>query len=174
MGHTLLMGRTTYESIGRAAARPHHDRAHPRPVWSADGVLVAHSLDDALRPGGALPGEVMVAGGAQVYAAALPLRRPSRSSREVHARRPRATCSTRTFDDRRVDRGGARARPGLRPGPLGPAARLLSPAPTLARLVRGWGLVPNPNLRRSTAAVPAHWPTHRRVAAGGAGRTAGR
>ena len=42
------------------------------PQWrAAGGVLVAGSLDDALRLAADLPGEVFVAGGAGVYAAAL-------------------------------------------------------------------------------------------------------
>ena len=36
-------------------------------------MLVAHGLDDALAQAAALPGDVMVVGGAQVYAAALPV-----------------------------------------------------------------------------------------------------
>ena len=30
MGHPMVMGRATFESIGRRAPGPHHDRAHPR------------------------------------------------------------------------------------------------------------------------------------------------
>jgi dihydrofolate reductase len=43
------------------------------PTWSADGVLVAASWDEALALAADLPGEVMVAGGATIYAAALPV-----------------------------------------------------------------------------------------------------
>lgn len=73
MGHTLVMGRTTYDSIGRPLPGREtvvltRDRA-----WSAEGVHVAHSLDDALLQATRLPGEVVVAGGASVYAAAMPL-----------------------------------------------------------------------------------------------------
>jgi len=72
LGHTLVMGRTTYESIGRplpgrATIVLTRDRA-----WRADGVLVAHDIDDALARAEGLTGDVMVAGGAQVYASAMP------------------------------------------------------------------------------------------------------
>ncbi|GAB3195202.1 dihydrofolate reductase [Nocardioides hungaricus] len=73
MGHTLLMGRTTYDSIGRPLPGRTTIVLTRSPSWSADGVLVAHSLDEALELAADLPGDVMVVGGAQVYAAALPL-----------------------------------------------------------------------------------------------------
>ncbi len=73
MGHTLVMGRTTYDSIGRPLPGRTTIVLTRSPSWTADGVLVAHSLDDALAVAGTLPGDVMVVGGAQVYAEALPL-----------------------------------------------------------------------------------------------------
>jgi len=73
MGHVLVMGRTTYESIGRPLPGRTTIVLTRDPAWSADGVLVAHDLDEALALAQDLPGEVMVAGGAQVYAAAMPV-----------------------------------------------------------------------------------------------------
>jgi dihydrofolate reductase len=73
LGHTLLMGRTTYESIGRPLPGRTTIVLTGDDAWHADGVLVAHDLDEALRLADGLPGDVMVAGGAQVYAAALPV-----------------------------------------------------------------------------------------------------
>jgi len=73
MGDVLVMGRTTYESIGRPLPGRTTIVLTRDPDWSAEGVLVAHSLIDALGQAAMLPGEVMVVGGAQVYAAALPL-----------------------------------------------------------------------------------------------------
>ena len=43
------------------------------PTGRADGVLVAHSLDEALAVAAAQPGETFVVGGTQVYEQALPL-----------------------------------------------------------------------------------------------------
>jgi dihydrofolate reductase len=74
VGHVLLMGRTTYDSIGRPLPGRTTIVLTRDPAWSADGVLVAHSLDEALAVADGLgvdAGDVMVAGGAQVYAAAL-------------------------------------------------------------------------------------------------------
>ena len=73
LGHTLVMGRATYDSIGRPLPGRTTIVLTRDPRWSADGVLVAHDLDEALALAEDLPGDVMVAGGAQVYAAALPL-----------------------------------------------------------------------------------------------------
>jgi dihydrofolate reductase len=72
-GHVLLMGRTTYESIGRPLPGRTTIVLTRDPNWTAEGVHVAASLDDALALADTLPGDVMVAGGAAVYAAALPV-----------------------------------------------------------------------------------------------------
>ena len=73
MGHTLVMGRTTYESIGRPLPARTTIVLTRDPDWRADGVQVARDLDAALTLAEDLPGDVMVAGGGQVYAAALPV-----------------------------------------------------------------------------------------------------
>jgi dihydrofolate reductase len=69
LGHTLVMGRATYESIGRPLPGRTTIVVTRDPRWSADGVLVAHSLEEALAMA---QGDVFVAGGAAVYEAALP------------------------------------------------------------------------------------------------------
>lgn len=76
LGHVLLMGRTTYESIGRPLPGRTTVVLTRDPAWSAEGVLVARDLDAALALADGVGGpevEVMVAGGAQVYVAALPV-----------------------------------------------------------------------------------------------------
>ncbi len=73
LGHTLVMGRATYDSIGRPLPGRTTIVLTRDPDWSADGVLVAHDLDAALELAEDLPGDVMIAGGSQVYAAALPI-----------------------------------------------------------------------------------------------------
>ena len=71
MGHVLLMGRKTYESIGRPLPGRTTIVVTRDPRWSAEGVEVAHSLDEALDRARSLDDEVFLVGGAQVYAAAL-------------------------------------------------------------------------------------------------------
>jgi dihydrofolate reductase len=71
MGHTLVMGRTTYESIGRPLPGRTTVVLTRDPDWSAPGVRVARSLEEALEVAAGLPGHVMVVGGAQVYSSAM-------------------------------------------------------------------------------------------------------
>ena len=73
LGHTLVMGRATYDSIGRPLPGRTTIVLTRDPSWSAEGVLVARSLPGALALASGLSGDVFVVGGAQVYAAALPL-----------------------------------------------------------------------------------------------------
>ncbi len=72
-GHVLVMGRRTYESIGR----PLPDRTTivvtRQPGWHADGVLTAGSVPEALARGAELDDEVFVAGGQEIYREALPV-----------------------------------------------------------------------------------------------------
>ena len=70
-GHVLVMGRATYDSIGRALPGRTTIVLTRDPGWSAPGVLTATSLDRALELAAALQGEVFVVGGAAVYALAL-------------------------------------------------------------------------------------------------------
>jgi dihydrofolate reductase len=71
LGHVLVMGRATYDSIGRPLPGRTTIVLTRDPGWSADGVLVAASLEHALERAGGLAGEVFVAGGAAVYAEAI-------------------------------------------------------------------------------------------------------
>jgi dihydrofolate reductase len=71
VGHPMIMGRTTYESIGRPLPGRTTIVVTRRLDWSAEGVEVAHSLDAALDRAAELDDEVFLVGGAQVYAEAL-------------------------------------------------------------------------------------------------------
>ncbi len=69
-GHPVVMGRKTYESLGR----PLPNRTNvviTRQEIAIAGCTVVHSLDEALALFGA-DEEVFVIGGAQIYAQALP------------------------------------------------------------------------------------------------------
>jgi dihydrofolate reductase len=70
LGHVLVMGRRTYDSIGRPLPGRTTIVVTRRPDWSAPGVTVAHSVEEALKLAG--DGEVYVAGGGQIYRVALP------------------------------------------------------------------------------------------------------
>jgi dihydrofolate reductase len=70
MGGTLVMGRKTYESIGRPLPGRTTVVVTRQPGWSAPGVTVAHSVEEAL---GLVAGTAFVAGGGDVYALTLPV-----------------------------------------------------------------------------------------------------
>jgi dihydrofolate reductase len=71
MGHPIVMGRTTFESIGRPLPGRTTLVLTRDPGWSAPGVEVANTLEAALKRAHEIDDEVFVVGGAQVYAQAL-------------------------------------------------------------------------------------------------------
>ena len=75
MGHPMVMGRATFDSIGRPLPGRRSIVVTRSQTWRHDGVEVAHSLDDALRLAacGAGGDEVFVVGGGQIYRQAMPL-----------------------------------------------------------------------------------------------------
>jgi dihydrofolate reductase len=66
------MGRATWDSIGRPLPGRTTVVLTRDPSWSAEGALVAHSLEEALSLAAALPGDTFIAGGTQVYTLAMP------------------------------------------------------------------------------------------------------
>ena len=72
-GHALVMGRRTYESIGRPLPGRTTVVVTRAPDWSADGVLVAPDVESALALAGDAAQEVYVVGGAAVFAETLPV-----------------------------------------------------------------------------------------------------
>ena len=74
MGHHVIMGRKTYESIGRPLPGRVMVIVTRNPEYQADGCLIAYSLEEALdiaRQAG--ESEAFVIGGGQIFAQALPL-----------------------------------------------------------------------------------------------------
>ncbi|MGJ9422716.1 dihydrofolate reductase [Aeromicrobium sp. CF3.5] len=71
LGHPMIMGRATYESIGRPLPGRTTIVVTRQGDWTADGVETAASLDAALARAVELDDEVFVVGGGQVYAEAL-------------------------------------------------------------------------------------------------------
>jgi dihydrofolate reductase len=70
MGHTLVMGRKTYDAIGRPLPGRRTIVLTRQPGWHAPSVEVSHSLAEALALAG--PTEVFVIGGGEVYRQAMP------------------------------------------------------------------------------------------------------
>ena len=71
MGHPIVMGRKTWESIGRALPGRRNIVVTRNQSYSAPGAEVAGSLDQALALAGNAE-QVFVIGGAQLYADAMP------------------------------------------------------------------------------------------------------
>ena len=72
MGHHIVMGRKTYDSIGRQLPGRTSVVLTRQTDWSVEGVLTATDLETALELAGD-DEEVFIIGGSQIYQLALPL-----------------------------------------------------------------------------------------------------
>ena len=70
-GHAVVMGRKTFESIGRPLPNRRSIVVSRNPAWQPDGTTVARDLDSALSLAGATD-QIFVIGGAEVFRAAMP------------------------------------------------------------------------------------------------------
>ncbi|HUX89065.1 MAG TPA: dihydrofolate reductase [Gallionellaceae bacterium] len=72
MGHHMIMGRKTFDSIGKPLPGRTTVVVTRNPELKIEGCIVTHSLDEAIA---ACAGddEIFVVGGAELYAQALPL-----------------------------------------------------------------------------------------------------
>ena len=77
VGKPVLMGRKTFESIGKPLPGRHNIVLTRQKDWRADGVTVVPNLAEAIAAAGLDPRAradvLMVIGGAEIYAQALPL-----------------------------------------------------------------------------------------------------
>lgn len=71
MGHHIIMGRKTWESIGRPLSGRTSVVVTRQTGYRAPGAIVAHSLDNAIEACRD-DEEIFVIGGAELYAQALP------------------------------------------------------------------------------------------------------
>ncbi|MFT5831907.1 MAG: dihydrofolate reductase [Candidatus Paceibacteria bacterium] len=71
-GHAIVMGRKTYESIGRALPNRLNIVVSRDPHFEAPGCTVVSSVEEAITVGADAASEVFVFGGAAIYEAALP------------------------------------------------------------------------------------------------------
>ncbi len=70
-GHPVVMGRKTYESIGRPLPKRRNIVLTRDPSWSAPGVEVIHQAAQLQSLPG-LDGRVFIIGGSEIYATFLP------------------------------------------------------------------------------------------------------
>ena len=80
LGKPIIMGRKTFESIGKPLPGRTNIVVTRQKDWNFSGVLVAKSIEDAIEIGQAFRGEqnsiteeMMVIGGAEIYRSALPI-----------------------------------------------------------------------------------------------------
>lgn len=71
MGHHIVMGRKTWESLGRPLPGRHHVIVSRSPGYAVPGATVARSIDAAITACGD-DDEIFVIGGGEIYALALP------------------------------------------------------------------------------------------------------
>lgn len=72
LGKPILMGRKTWESLPGLLPHRTHIVVTRNPAFVAEGALVARNLDQALQLAGDVD-EVMIIGGANLYAQTLPI-----------------------------------------------------------------------------------------------------
>jgi dihydrofolate reductase len=73
-GNTVIMGRKTFDSIGRPLPNRRNIVITRNADWRHDGVETAHSLDEARRlVEAAGDAQAFIIGGAEIYAQALPM-----------------------------------------------------------------------------------------------------
>ena len=76
VGKPVVMGRKTFESIGKPLPGRHNIVLTRQADWTADGVTVVPNLAEAVAAAGLDPrtrGDLMIIGGAEIYALALPV-----------------------------------------------------------------------------------------------------
>jgi dihydrofolate reductase len=72
-GHVLVMGRRTFESIGRPLPGRTTIVVTRQPGWRHDGVLTAPGVPEALARGAGIDEDVFVLGGHEVFRDAMPV-----------------------------------------------------------------------------------------------------
>ncbi|WP_374193947.1 dihydrofolate reductase [Alkalihalobacillus sp. BA299] len=73
MGHPIVMGRKTYESIGRPLPGRENIIITRNQNYSAEGCTVLHSLDDVKKVIDDSTKEVFIIGGAEIFKEAFPI-----------------------------------------------------------------------------------------------------
>ncbi len=115
MGHPVIMGRKTFESIVGSLGKPLPGRTNivvtRDPAYQYEGVIVAHSLEEALEKAkGIDETEIFIGGGTQIYQQALPYASKLYltlidDEKEGDAYFPpyETVFTKKTFEDKRID-----------------------------------------------------------------------
>lgn len=90
LGKPIIMGRKTFEAIGKPLPERRNIVITREKAYRADGCEVAHSLPAALVLAAGVP-EIMVIGGGEIYREALP------RAQRIYLTRVDAICDADTF-----------------------------------------------------------------------------
>ncbi len=71
-GHPIIMGRKTYESIGKPLPNRTNIIITRNQDFKAEGVIITSSIDEAIKKAAEIDSQIFVIGGGQIYAQALP------------------------------------------------------------------------------------------------------
>ncbi|MDE1925276.1 MAG: dihydrofolate reductase [Patescibacteria group bacterium] len=72
-GHPIVMGRKTFESLGKPLPNRTNIVITRDTSWSAEGIVVMHSIEEAVEKAKEIDKDkVFIIGGAQIYEQALP------------------------------------------------------------------------------------------------------
>ena len=72
IGHPIIMGRKTYESIGKALPGRTNIIITRNQDFKAEGCVVVSSLEEAIRKAGDIDKEVFIGGGGEIYKQVFP------------------------------------------------------------------------------------------------------
>ncbi|MEH7224390.1 dihydrofolate reductase [Bacillus sp. JJ1566] len=72
MGHPIIMGRKTYDSIGRPLPGRENIIVTRDTSYTAEGCKVIHSIDEIVKMNEEIDQELFVIGGAEIFKAILP------------------------------------------------------------------------------------------------------
>lgn len=70
-GHPIIMGRKTFESIGRPLPNRTNIVITRNSDWNFDGILVVNSLEEAIEKGKEIDQNIFIIGGGNIYEQAL-------------------------------------------------------------------------------------------------------
>lgn len=72
IGHPIIMGRKTYESIGKPLPERTNIVVTRNQDFKAEGCVVVGSIEEAIKKGGEIDNKVFVIGGEEIYKQAFP------------------------------------------------------------------------------------------------------
>jgi dihydrofolate reductase len=73
MGHPIVMGRKTFESIGRVLPGRENIVLTRDADFHAEGITILHSIEDVKRLSSSIDQEIFVIGGAEIFKEILPV-----------------------------------------------------------------------------------------------------